>query len=308
MQWNCGGGFHLKLRALLASCGDADIIIITETHLPAGCIVPDLPGYRTWLLSREGAKRSSGGIAVLVHERMAEYVQPWQPMTSKQSAPSPYHLWFRIEAASGLPRPIFLAAGYLPPYGSKYALSSQQQLEEFFAMLGDEVAEAAAVQGGADLALCGDWNGHLGQLQESGESCAALLHALGSEAEDVLMPCASNCPAVPIPTRASSCSAPVCEQGRALVQFCSATGLLVMNGRLPGDELGSPTCFAGSPSTIDLFLGSPGLLQGSRLRVLGPVPEYVQHRPVELLLALAKHPVGAHPGSVHHDPTSPQQP
>ena len=71
-------------------------------------------------------------------------------------APSPYHMWVRVEAASGLPCPLFLAAVYLPPYGSKYALHSTQQLEEFFARLGDEVAEATTVPGGADLALGGD--------------------------------------------------------------------------------------------------------------------------------------------------------
>lgn len=248
---------------------------------------------------------------MLVHERFVPFVQLWQPSTSKHLPPSPYYSWFQVKVASGLPRPLLLAAGYLPPYGSKYGLRSERQLEDFFARLGDEVAEAAAVQGGADVALAGDWNGHLGQLQESGEFSTALVHALGWEAEEVLVPCASNC-SVPIPLRASMCSAPVCSQGKALLQLCSATGLLVMNGRLPGDEQGNPTCFAGAPSLIDIFVGSPALLmQAMGLHVLEPVPEYVLHRPVELRLALSHRTAQAVPPthSAHHQPTntSPQQ-
>lgn len=305
MTWNCGGGFSVKLPAILASCGDdADIFIITETHLPPSCPLPDVPGYSCWLFSREGAKRASGGIAVLVHERLAAHVQPWQPTTCKQLGPSPYYTWFRMDAASGLARPLLFAAVYLTPYNSKYGLRSRQQLEDFFTRLGDEAAEGTAQLGGADFCLAGDWNGHLGCIQEAGE-CSTLRHALGEEADEVLAPVASAC-ALPFPitARASMCSAPVCEQGRAVMQFCSDAGMFVMNGRVPGDELGSPTCYAGSPSIIDLFIGSPGLLaQATRLRVLEAVPEYTMHRPVELRLALSAPAAGG----LQHQPSQPQQ-
>ncbi len=47
-----------------------------------------------------------------------------------------------------------------------------------------------------------------------------------------------------------------------------------MNGRMPGDELGSPICYAESPSVIDLLIGDPGLfMQATRLCVL-EVPKY----------------------------------
>jgi hypothetical protein len=64
-----GGGFSVKLPALLDSYGDADIIIIPETHLPGDAAVPDIPGYSVWLLCRAGARRASGGVAVLVSSR-----------------------------------------------------------------------------------------------------------------------------------------------------------------------------------------------------------------------------------------------
>ena len=42
-MWNCGGGFIGKLLAILDSCGDADIIILLETHLPGDASLPDVP-------------------------------------------------------------------------------------------------------------------------------------------------------------------------------------------------------------------------------------------------------------------------
>ncbi len=210
LYWNCGGGFSVKLLAFLASCGeDADIIILLETHLPHGCAPPVVPGFSLWLFSREGAKRASGGIAVLVHERLAAHVQPWQPTNCRLAGPSPFHTWFRLDAAAGLLRPLLIGAVYLPPFKSKYGLRSRQQVEDFFAWLGDEVAEGMALPGGADVGMAGDWNAHLGCLQESDESSGRVMQlALGEEASEMLVPCASKC-ALPLPPRASLCAAPV---------------------------------------------------------------------------------------------------
>ncbi len=70
--------FSVKLPAFLASCEeDADIIILLETH----CAPPVVPCFSVCLFIREGAKRASGGIDVLVHEQLAAHVQPWQPTT-----------------------------------------------------------------------------------------------------------------------------------------------------------------------------------------------------------------------------------
>ncbi len=293
-MWNCGGGFVSKLFALLDSYGDADIIILLETHLPGDASVPVVPGYRVWVHSRMGAQRASGGIAVLVHERMAAHVSQWA------SPASPYHLWLRVGAGAGLQRPLLLAACYLPPFRSKYGLRSAQQLEDYFAGLGDEVAAAMATPGGADVLVAGDLNAHIGGQQEVADYTGLMQSALGEAAEEVLVPCASNLP-LPIPPRASCCTAAVCQQGRALLQLCNVTGLHVLNGRLPGDELGSPTCYAGtSPSVIDLLLASAGLLpQASRLRVLDAIPDYQVHRPLELTMApsTAGAPAGAAGGS-----------
>ena len=303
-MWNLGGGFNQKLPALLDSCGEADIIIIPETHLPGDGALPVIPHFSTWVHSRVGAQRASGGIAVLVHERIAAHAKQWQPTTS------PYHMWLCLDAAIGLQRPLFLAAGYLPPFRSKYGLRSAGQLEDYFAGLGDQVAAAMAEPGGADVLLAGDYNAHISNRAEAGDYGCLFESALGVAAEEVLAPCASNYPLPTLP-RASCCSSAVCPQGEALLQFCGATGLLVANGRLPGDELGSPTCYAGSsPSVIDLVVASPGLMvQASRLQVLDAIPEYLVHRPVELTIELGTPgapAAAAQPAAPPAAPLSPQ--
>ena len=262
-----------------------------ETHLSGDGGVPCIPGYRVWQLCRTGALRPSGGIAVLVHERCGAAVSLWQ--ADGQHAPSPYHLWLRFDDAHCLQKTLFLAAAYLPPYRSKYGLKSCTELEEYFTVLGDEVAAVSATPGGADVLLCGDFNSHTGNLPDWEDHSAVLLNALEEAAEEVLLPCVVDGAAcVPVP-RASGCTAAVCEQGRALLQLCCCTGLLIANGRVHGDLAGSPTCYTShSSSVVDYFVASPSVVsQAAEMQVLPEVPEYRGHRP--LILQLAPPPTSA---------------
>jgi hypothetical protein len=89
------------------------------------------------------------------------------------------------------------------------------------------------------------------------------------------------------PPRSSSCPAAVCDQGKALLQLCCTTGMLIANGRVHGDLHGAPTCYsAHTASVVDYFAVSPSLLsQAAELQVLLEIPEYRGHRPLELWLA-----------------------
>jgi hypothetical protein len=256
-----------------------------ETHLAGDGGVPCIPGYRVWQLCRSGALRPSGGIAVLVHERFGAAVSLWQ--ADGQHTPSPYHLWLRFDGAHCLQRPLFLAAVYLPPYRSKYGLKSSTELEEYFTVVGDEVAAVAATPGGADVLLGGDFNSHTGSLPDWDDHSVVLQNALEEAAEEVLLPCAVQGAACAPEPRASSCTAAVCEQGRALLQLCCCTGMLIANGRVQGDLAGSPTCYTShSSSVVDYFVASPSFVsQAAEMQVLPEVPEYRGHRPLTLQLA-----------------------
>ena len=161
--------------------------------------------------------------------------------------------------------------------------------------MGDQVAEALATPGGADVLLAGDFNGHTGSLPDFADHSALLQAALDEAAEEVLVPCAMHDAAFAPPPRASSCVAAVCEQGKAVLQLCSITGLLIANGRVHGDMLGSPTCFSGqSPSLVDYLVASPSLLsQAAELQVLPEIPEYRVHRPLSAQRSAARTQAGS---------------
>ena len=241
-----------------------------------------------WQLCRSGARKRSGGVAVLVHERLGAAVCQWQASGRRQ--PSPYHFWLRFSGGAIGPNPVFLLAAYLPPYRSPYGLKSSQELEDYMSLLGDEVAEISAIPG-AEVLGGMDANGHTGNLPDWEDHAALLEAALeeqGEAAEEVLLPCAALHAAVAPVERQSSCMAAPCAQGKAVLQLCSATGLLIGNGRVQGDRPGQPTCYSSehTPSVVDIFLFSPSLLsRAAELQVLPAVPEYRVHRPLELWLA-----------------------
>jgi hypothetical protein len=233
---------------------------------------------------------------VLVRESFAACVSSWQPPGQPQLA-SPYHIWLRLDGAS-LPSPLFLAAVYLPPFRSKYGCKSPAELGDYFTLLGDEVTAALATPGGAGVMLAGDFNAHTGNASGSADHSAVLRAALADDSGELLLYSAT---AFEPPPRASSCNAAVCEQGRGLLHLCETAGVFIANGRLQGDQQGSPTFHTGS--VIDYFLLSPSLLsQAEALRVLPQVPEYQQHSPLELRLA----PVAAAPAGSAARPADPE--
>ncbi len=65
-----------------------------------------------------------------------------------------------------------------------------------------------------------------------------------------------------IVTKRQNRDASVSGWGRKLLNLCCDTGLFILNGRTPGDELGEFTCLAnGGRSTIDYIVGSPAIWQ-----------------------------------------------
>ncbi len=59
-------------------------------------------------------------------------------------------------------------------------------------------------------------------------------------------------------TKRQNRDASVSSWGDELLNLCCDTGLLILNGRTPGDELGEFICLAnGGHSTVDYIVGSP---------------------------------------------------
>jgi hypothetical protein len=61
-------------------------------------------------------------------------------------------------------------------------------------------------------------------------------------------------------TKRQNCDASVSGWGRELLNLCCDAGLLILNGRTPGDELREFTCLAnGGRNTVDYIVGSPAI-------------------------------------------------
>ncbi|KAL4854417.1 LINE-1 retrotransposable element ORF2 protein [Chlorella vulgaris] len=195
-------------------------------------------------------------------------------------------------------------AAYLPPYRSKYGLKSPAEVEEYITLLGDEVAQASACPAGADVLLAGDMNAHTGSLPDVADHSKLLHAALHEEAALDLAPCTAQGSAFAPPPRISTCTAAVCEQGKALLQLCCITGMLIANGRVHGDVPASTTCYSGqSSSVVDYMAASPSLLsQAAELQVLPEIPEYRGHR--ALSLELVPSPAPQRSTAKHADPES----
>jgi hypothetical protein len=82
--------------------------------------------------------------------------------------------------------------------------------------------------------------------------------------------------------------------GRELLDLCCDAGLLVLNGRTPGDELGEFTCLVnGGRNTVDYIVGSPAIWQAvTHLEVIINDTRYCavggdfDHRPLRLRLSI----------------------
>ncbi|KAL4856937.1 U3 small nucleolar RNA-associated protein 18 [Chlorella vulgaris] len=186
----------------------------------------------------------------------------------------------------------------------KYGLKSPAEVEEYITLLGDEVAQASACPAGADVLLAGDMNAHTGSLPDVADHSKLLHAALHEEAALDLAPCTAQGSAFAPPPRISTCTAAVCEQGKALLQLCCITGMLIANGRVHGDVPASTTCYSGqSSSVVDYMAASPSLLsQAAELQVLPEIPEYRGHR--ALSLELVPSPAPQRSTAKHADPES----
>jgi hypothetical protein len=95
-------------------------------------------------------------------------------------------------------------------------------------------------------------------------------------------------------TKRQNRDASVSDWGRELLNLCCDVGLLILNGRTPGDELREFICLAnGGRSTVDYIVGSPAIWQtATHLEVIINDTRYCamegdsDHRPLRLRLSI----------------------
>ena len=182
------------------------------------------------------------------------------------------YVWLQLKGIIHSHTSLYICCCYLPPHDSMYFAHSGVSPSQVLDAIQFDVATLQAA--GHSLLIAGDLNARTGQHQD----CVV----------DVLpdVSCMLDVP-VTVPTRVNT-DVITSPQGKLLLDFCLGSGLVIFNGRCPGDLHGSFTLHShnGGFSCVDYFLGSPELLSNvHRLRVCPKLPES-DHCPLALSLTI----------------------
>jgi hypothetical protein len=256
------GGVHVRLCAwnvkgrlpLLETCTEAmdllsgyDAVVLSETGAEqSGAGRYSLPGFWCVLNAARARRSVQGGVAVFVRRDWRKYVKVVQGRREVEGV-----AWVRIALPGA--QLLHLAACYLPPEdssirGSTRAERGAKMIEEW----GHLQEAAAGFQEVGMVVVAGDLNARTGVMPDWRP------HAWEEPGMEGLAPPTRN---VALPSRANEDALVAGNaQGRCLLQFCNATGLAIMNGRLPGDVSGAVTFVAATGrSLVDYFVASPEL-------------------------------------------------
>ena len=209
---------------------------------------------------------ASGGVALFVKSSLAH-----KAVVVRERADMGI-LWIRFEG-------VFIALVYLPHQASSMYKHDGLDSEAHWHAL---TTDAAEFQSSGPVLMLGDFNSRTGCCLETDVSTADELAAL---AELVGMaPGAPTHPALASLQARQSCDTQVNAMGRHLLHMCKSRGLVILNGRLPGDEEGTWTFHGsrGRRSVIDYAIASPELAFTARGSVLRGARLHMSRRP-ELL-------------------------
>jgi hypothetical protein len=213
----------------------ADIIGITHTGHVHLCHTPVFRSHDLVACTMRSHDALHGGVAV--------YARRGMKVTLVKDLPSFGMCWVKINCA----KPTFLCICYLPPFTSSYYKQHGLDLASHMDSLDSNIAAFSAK---GSVLVMGDLNARTGgedenrlnshRRSEEGDWCA----------ETQRIP--ARCNADPV----------VSSMGRRILQLCSDHGLVILNGRVPGDLTGSCTYYADGrigQSAIDLCIATPGL-------------------------------------------------
>jgi exonuclease III len=265
VSWNINGDLskinlcHETLRFL----SDFDLIAFSHTGLRASDHVPVLDGFRNLSACARPYDPSSGGVAI--------YAKSLLNASVVQDIPEFGMSWVRLDVARKL---IYACVCYMPHGESSYFGHENGDLNarHHWECLQSGIAKYQKL---GEIIIMGDLNARTGQLDDRFDDDDMKEWEVLTEAG---LPVASNMVQMHAHMRRFQCrvSADDCvnSHGKHLVHLCKNHGLLIMNGRLPGDRHGSFTYFHGGKkegrrSTIDYFIASPGIVYDSNFTIRG---------------------------------------
>lgn len=232
-----------------------------------------IPGYQIFYNNREKLpRRRSGGIVLLVKNDIAHYVKVDNHKLSKLI------LWFTLShEILNLEKDINFGVVYIPPQGSKYA-SDDPYME-----LQREILRYCPSSD--QTILMGDFNSRTGEnddfcLLDDHMRNEFGLQTVAHESQDIVNLFVQR----NISLKRVNPDKNTNYYGNQMLEFCKATNLLIMNGRI-GDNIQDTTFSCKDKSTIDYFLSTANLFDiFTNLRVLDFNPLFSDaHCPVSIL-------------------------
>ena len=210
---------------------NADILTFSHTGYTSSDPVPDIPGFRHIVCSNRPYKANSGGVAI--YARTSLHID----ISISQDLPAFGMSWVRIRSH----RDIYLCVCYLPPEGSTYFTNEAGSLDfsSHFEVIMQYTSKYLAL---GEVILTGDMNSRTGILDDR-VSIDDLQEWQDLNTANVPIPSpliTSQLSLHSLPPR-SSTDHTINNHGRHLIEFCQSQGLVILNGRLPGDLDGSMT-------------------------------------------------------------------
>lgn len=219
-----------------------DIICLSETKLCDRDKIEEIDGYTIVVQNRKNARRSSGGLAVLVKNHLCKFI------TIINTA-SDYTLWFKInKSLTGYD--LLFCNVYIPPENSHYSSVNMFDVieEEFVSIHQDEIT-----------CLLGDFNARTKNLTDLADIDVDQLESLNipdyvkcKMAEEKILD------DLGFSLQRVSQDPSVNNYGLRLVELCKNLGLYFLNGRVDTDEgIGKFTC--DERSVVDYIISAPKL-------------------------------------------------
>ena len=252
------------------------MLLLTETWTPPGTDAPRLDGFTCCSSFRDfmhqSARRASGGVAVCLKNSIACKFCVWKVSLPRST------VWLQSKkklSHAGRQHHLYIGVVYIPPRGAiiEHYSSSLPAYDIL-----QNIAEVCAA--GGVMIVAGDFNARTASAQD-------LTHQdeFGDLLDSSLLPAPPTCN---FPTW-QSFDRIICPFGRRLLEICETSDLVILNGRVPGDEAGLftwPQKYGPRGSVVDYFLATSSLITSVSSLIITEEPGLSDHCLLRLELTL----------------------
>ncbi|NQY54591.1 MAG: RNA-directed DNA polymerase, partial [Campylobacteraceae bacterium] len=265
--WNiCGANNKINDPDFVQHLQLHDIVVLSETFAQNDTI--KVKGFKSTNVIRNNrhkkAKRSSGGVSILIKNDISEFVQT-------VSVTAEHLVWIKIDKRlTGYSTDTYCCCAYIPPIKSPY-FTTHPDLN-LFELLQKDVMKYTKL---GSIMITGDLNARIGLRADT----------LEDDSSNGLMDSINSQHVIDVPRRSSMDH--ICNVwGKNLLDLCFAHNLCMLNGRTLGDLEGRYTYY--NPfgnSTIDVTLVDKDLLSSVLTFEVHDLTEFTSHCKISTVIS-----------------------